>query len=591
MDMANREPIEIVEIDVDYCNNTYGTAPCTAVLGTDGVRKCFNTFATCQDTVNFIKGTKTLRFTNNRANLPKGYKSYPCLEDGGVSAFSSTVNIAGTSENSGAMGKRATVSAKLFDFPDDDIDFDKYVAGRISGTAQTDEGGYSPLTRGSFFSKLKSRFPHYTGRPMRVITGYVDDGVMTISSTRNYIITDIAGPDNDGSVVISGKDVLALADDKKALCPKPSRGKLTAGVTAAVSQTATLIPSGIGAEYNTATTYGVIGEEIVTFTRVGDVVTLTARGQLGTVAAAHNANDTLQQCYHFNNVSTDTVLTVLLQTFAGIDPSFLDTANWAIEITKWLSYLQIQTVITKPTGVTQLIGELSSLGLSVWWDSEAQLVKMLANHPVTTFYDISDNNNIIDIEQQDDDENRLTQVHFYHKQTTPIKSYNDKANYNQINVIIDTNAESVNAYDDTRTKEIFCRFLNQGADSVVSTLGQRLLKRFNTAPVKYEITLNIDDNYIGLGDIINLDSRVVTDATGKNKPTLVQVSRKTHSKAGHEIKLLCQAFQYEGRYGGVMVNGSPVYASATPTQKLVGCYAVNGTTLKFSDGTGPYILI
>jgi hypothetical protein len=80
--MANREPIQYVEIDVDYCTRTYGSSPCLAVLGTTGTRKCFNTYATCQFKSAYVKSAKTLTFVNNRANLPKDLNAYPVLEEG-----------------------------------------------------------------------------------------------------------------------------------------------------------------------------------------------------------------------------------------------------------------------------------------------------------------------------------------------------------------------------------------------------------------------------------------------------------------------------------------------------------------------------
>ena len=46
-----REPIELVEMVLPKCANTYGTAPCTA-SGAPG-SECFNTRATCQDPDNY----------------------------------------------------------------------------------------------------------------------------------------------------------------------------------------------------------------------------------------------------------------------------------------------------------------------------------------------------------------------------------------------------------------------------------------------------------------------------------------------------------------------------------------------------------
>ena len=222
-----------------------------------------------------------------------------------------------------------------------------------------------------------------------------------------------------------------------------------------------------------------------------------------------------------------------------------------------------------------------------------QKIKILANHPVgsAAITDISDRNNIKKIEQEDQDEDRITQVHFYTKQSDPTKDYKDKSNYDQIQVIVDTTAEGVNAYNDTKVREVFCRWLNNGADAVVRVQALRLLQRFNTPPVHYTITLDTQDRDLGLTDVLRLDSRVSTDEAGFPVQKLLQVFRKEETRFGHELKVSAQAFIYEGRYGYIMPNGSPVYGSATETQKATGAFCVSGSTLVFPDGTGPYVFI
>jgi len=284
----------------------------------------------------------------------------------------------------------------------------------------------------------------------------------------------------------------------------------------------------------------------------------------------------------------------LLVNYAGIPATYCPiVTEWEPEITKWLSGLSLDTVITKPTGVAQLIGELSILGISIWWDEVNQKIKLQANHPVgdALITPISDRNNIKFIEQEDKDEDRLTQVHFYSKQSDPTKDYKDKGYYDQINVLVDTEAEGTNAYNDTKIKEVFCRWLNNGADAIVRTLGIRLLKRFNTPPINYTILLDAKDRDISLVDVLELDSRTVTDETGLPIKKLLQVFKRTEKRSGHEIEITAQAFTYEGRFGIVRASGSPVYSLATDAEKKEGSWFVDGSTLLFSDGTGPYIFI
>lgn len=585
-----REPLQYVEMDIDTCSLTYGTSPCTAVLGTTGTDKCFNLFATCQAKSAYTKTTTTVRFVNNVANLPVGFQAYPCLELNGISAFSSSVNIAGGNDKLGSFGRRATVTIKLKDFVSDDVLLDKYYAQRISGAAQSSGVGYNPRTRGTFFSKLKSRWPYYAGRQIRVIDTYLDD--LANVKTRTYIITNISGPDSDGSVTIEGKDILALADDKRALLPKPSQGKLDANITVAAGQTFNLIPSGVETSYPTSG-YATIGSEIVSFTRSGAVVTVTARGQFGTAIATHSVNDTFQIAYNISNMRIDDFLYDALVNYASVPAAYCPlTTNWRPQITKWMSGIVLNTVIAKPIGVAQLIGELSVLGVSIWWDDTSQTIQLQPNRPVTneeiTYMD--DNNSIKAIEQDDEADLRITEVHFYTKQTDPTLDYKRKDNYNQINVLIDTDAESANAYGDTRVKEIFCRWFNNGADSIVGVLSKRLLKRFNVAPKTYKITLDAKDNTVDLVDVISLNSYINTDTLGLPVQQLVQVIQKTTKRSGHEVEVLTQVFDYNGRYGIITSNTTPVYSLATSTQKLNGGWLV-GPSGVFSDGSLPYAFI
>ena len=57
--IMGRQPFQYVEIDLDYCANTAGVAPCAA--SQTGDAKCFNTYATCNDTPNFNLTTRTYR--------------------------------------------------------------------------------------------------------------------------------------------------------------------------------------------------------------------------------------------------------------------------------------------------------------------------------------------------------------------------------------------------------------------------------------------------------------------------------------------------------------------------------------------------
>lgn len=586
--MANVEPVQIVEIDIDYCTLSYGTGLCTAVLGTTGVRKCFNTFATCQAKPAFDKTTKTIKFITPTASFPKDDVYFPALTS--VSAFSTSVNIGGANPSLGALGKRGKVSVSIKDFAYHDRYFDKYQSERVDGTAQTDEGGYDPATRGSFFTKLKSRFPFYAGRPLRVIDGYVDGGVLTVLQTRHFIITNIVGPADNGSVTIEAKDVLTLAEKKSATAPVASRGELLTNINIG-GLSFSLTPAGIGAQYPTSGT-AVIGSEVVTYTRSSDTITLTGRGLYNTEETTHSAGDTFQQCIVYTNQLIHQVVEDLLTNYTDVPSSYLPTTEWATEVIRWAPTLLLNTVITEPTSVADLLGELAVLGVSIWWDDVNQKIRLAVTKPIDlnqTVYNLNDDANIKQITQEDRDEDRLTQVHFYTVQSNPTAGAKDKSNYDRIRVTVDTEAEQSNSYNDTRIREIFCRWLNVGNDASARLRSRRLLNKLNASPKQFRIKLDAKDIAIELTDVLYVESRVITDETGKPSPVYLEVTQKSEPVAGHEVDIVAQAYLYEGKYGYIMENTANVYGSATDLEKETGCYISDAAGVIFTDE--PYVII
>lgn len=582
------QPFEIVEIDMDYCSRTFGVGLCTASLAGPVVRKCFNTFYTCRKVSVYDKSALTYRFVQPRPNYPKGATVFPLLVS--TSGRSATVNIAGSDPRMESLGQRGTVTASFIDTVYHDRFVDKYAAGRVDGTAQTDEGGYNPQDRGTFWTKFKARNPNYAGRPMRVITAYLDGDVITVLATRNFVISEMEGPDNNGNVTIKGKDILFLADNDKAVAPKQSRGQLIAGITADVGQVFTLNPVSVGAEYS-ASGFGTVGSELVQFTRSGDVVSLTARGLNGTIASTHAVNDTFQQSYSPRLKRIDDVIYELLVTYAGINPAYISLPTWQNEINRWAPYLSLTTDILKPTGVNDLIGELAILGVSIWWDEVSQLIGLKVNRPPDTdvVKSITDFANIIEVKQEDRDADRLTEVLFNTIVIDPTKSITDSANYLRGFYLADAAAKSPLAYGDTKIKEINCRWLNHGNDALVKILSKRLLNRFNRQPVRYEIDLDINDD-VKLTDVINMQSYVISDETGLGRSQLMQVISREDIKQGHQLRIVTQSFAFNQRYGYITENTRPVYGSSSAAQKARGAY-FSDATLFFSDGLGAYRFI
>lgn len=581
-----RDPLTVLEIDIDTCGRVFGQGACTASLGGVVVRKCYNTYATCKARAKFLPAKQTLRFCEARANLPIGGPvMFPALVS--VGEIAATVNIAGADDRAGPLGRRASVDIELQDFAYHDRLTDPYQSQRISGAAQIDESGYDPAARGTFFARLRARWPYYAGRAARLVQGYINDAREFVPlATRAYVLTDWRGPDDGGAVRLKASDVFYLADT--ALAPSPSAGALRADITASAGSL-TLTPAGIGAAEYPTSGRACIGSEIVTYTRAGDIVTLTARGVGATVPAEHAAGDTFQQVLRFSGARVDDVAETLLRDFAGVSPAVIPKSEWAAEVTRWLPHVKLTTDICQPVAVSQLLGELTVLGFSLFPNNAGDQIKLRANRPPDgdTVFNLTDHAHIKTMSVEDRQDRRLTEVVFFSVQIDPTKSATDISNYKRGMGTYDFDAKSANAYSDTRARRIFSRWFNSGNDAEIRIISRRLLNRFVTAPAQYRVTVDAKDFEIGLADLVMIQSAGVQDETGKAVARAVQVVARAETAAGHEIELTLQAYDFAGRYGFATDNARPNYSASSPAQRARGEYAAPAS-LTFPDGSGPY---
>ena len=584
--MSQRRPFEYIEVDVDYCALTYGSAPCTAALGATGPRKCFNMFRHCQDQGNFSRETLTLRFCKSVAGIPVDAQFFPCLER--VRTRSSSVNIGGADERLSAFGRRAALDVTLRDFPYHDRALDKYQAERVSGAAQESGVGYNPADVGSFFTRLLARWPYYAGRSVRKVDAYLDGGVVTAVKTSHFIITDFE-VDRNQTVTLRARDPLDLASNKKAVVPKPTGGSLAADVGLGLLSF-DLSPEGIGDTDYPASGHALIGSEYVSFTRSGDTLTLTGRALEGSEEEEHSEGDKVQVGFRLEGVRVDTALRLLFVDCAGIDPAFVPDAKWQAEIDRWAPDLTIKTDIVETEGVADLVAEFSVLGLSVWWDDTLQEIGLKMVRPIDgdTLHVLCENTAIKEISVDHRQSDRLTEVLVSTVLKSPDEDPDKSKSYLRGRYLVDALAKSANAYGDTRFREINCRLLNQGNDSIVRVFGRRILKQFRDAPKRYELLLDAKNRDIALTDVLQVDCCAVTNEDGSPAQTLMQVVQIEDRRPGHDFTVIAQEYTYSGRFCYAMQNDAPVYSLASDAQKALGFFAVDENTLTFPDNTDPY---
>jgi hypothetical protein len=457
-----------VEIDIDYCALRYGTTngagTCPAVLGTSSPAKCFNTAKTCPVRVSFVNAPVTLRFAVPAEYLPASIDAIPSVK--AVSFTSATISLG---EN---LGQRASLSIVLSDHrhPDTGPGFDEYVTER----------SYNPFTQGSFWGKFRARQPYLRGRKMRLIRGLLGQSLAEMD-TRHYVIDSFDGPAPDGTYTLTAKDVLKLADDDRAQAPKLSNGFLVAAITSSAT-TCTLSPSGVGAaEYPASGKVAIGGKEICSFTRSGDVLTLT-RAQNNTVAAAHSAQDRVQLVLSYTGADVADIISDLLQTYAGIPSGYVPLSAWQTETDAFLQTVYT-AVIAEPTGVNKLVSELvEQAALAMWWDDANQQIRLQVLRAIPPTAAVLDDDNLMagSLRNKEQPDKRLSQVWTYFAQRNPLEPLDNTDNYRSVALTVNLQAQS--DYGTPAIKKVFSRWIPALGRTVALRLNALQLGRYSDPP-------------------------------------------------------------------------------------------------------------
>lgn len=496
-----------IEIDIPFCDLSYGVAPCTA----SGGPKCFNSKKTCQDAENFTPGTVTLRFTKDVLYRPDSIDAIPNIVS--LNFNPATISLG---EN---LGTRAVLNVSFADHPHSDAGagYDKYV----------DDRDYNPFEQGTYWGKFRARQPYLRGCALRWITGFVGQtlGQMEV---RHFLIESSDGPTPDGKFSLVAKDPLKIIDGERAQAPVMNTGYLSGSITN-VATSLTLSPSGIGNLEYPGSGYAVIaGKEIVTFTRAGDVMTLTARGQLNTAAASANAQDRVQVMLRYVSQDVADILYDLMVNFGGVPASYISLADWKAETAAFLAQLYSGN-ICEPTAITTLANELIQQGcLSIWWDDLSEKIRLRVLRAIATDAAAFSPENTIagTLACKEQSEKRLSQVQTYFGQLNPVKSLTDTDNYRSSSLIVDEDAED--DYGGAVIKKIFSRWIPAGGRAAADRLGVIQLARFRDPPRKFNWdTARNAGTDIVLGGGYKIQSHVFQDITGAPIDIPVQVTRLT----------------------------------------------------------------
>ncbi|PHR57291.1 MAG: hypothetical protein COA44_06215 [Arcobacter sp.] len=572
-----KEPVTLVELDLDFCSLSFSGAPCTAT----GV-PCYNTRNTCKDAANFTKGTKTYTMITKGASAPVGQVMFPCVKKVSYSPTKLTFG--------NGLGYRSKVTITFQDFAHHDRGIDPYQSQRTYDTNQ-----------GTFFGKLLARNTYYNGRTIRIRTGYqATPFSLDNFDTREYIIEKIDISAN-GVVKIVGKDILKKIDNKRSQCPKVSEGLLSADMTKTATSI-TLLPGGIGLDYPDS---GVIriGDEIMSYSSKNvDTLQGLVRAGFGTEADDAQDEDTVQLCKIYDNLNVVDIIYDLLVNYADIDPKFIPYNNdvnnkdeWDIEKENWLSLKTYYTVVSTSEGVQTLIEELTEQSLILfWWDELSQKIKLKVIAPpqrgeVVNY--VSDKFNILEnsMSIQNDDSKRFSEIWVY----SGVKNWAETSeieDFTKLHIKADLEKEGEDQYGDRRIKKVMSRWFTLDTHSTIFT--ERYMLMSKDTPKVITLQLDAKEHEVKTGDFLDVSTRLVLDATGSPTGQRYHVTEVKEVVLGHSMQVtaMTSGFAIDIRYGYIAPNGVPNYSEATAAQRD-GMAFISPNNGLFLDGTEAYKII
>lgn len=551
--------ISLFEIDQPFCNKTYGTTTaagtCAAVLGTTGAHKCYNTRKTCQDAANYDPGVRTLRFARSQGGLLKYGPLIPSIAEDGISTTPGMINLASMNKSGASLGAREAVTITFDDHQHSDHLVDKYRLERETGAASIPSAPFRPKKRGTFWGKWLSRNPYWVRYPCRLYEGAVGDAVEDMR-VRHLVIDEIDGP-TKGKVTLTARDAFAVIEARKAVAPLASTGELLADISD-VDLAATLSPAGIGNEEYPASGHIAIGDEVIAFTRAGDVLTLT-RGAFLTVPEEHKAEDLVQLVLTYSAELVQDIIYDLLVNYSEIPASSIPKTDWdllAAELT------QVYTAhITKPTPVINLIGELCRQApCTVWPDVSTGQILFRALRPAAPSATVDDTRWIVKgtLKTKRDDAKRVSQAHVYYAQTKPNGDLEDARNFRSRYISPDLPAESAEQYGVPAIREEFSRWIAQGGRTAAQRISETLIAMFRDAPLEAEFEIHASRaGELNLAEPFTLRVSESQDFTGLIQDVLMVPVKLERGES--RIKVSAQQVTFAGGGEGLDGNDRTVF--------------------------------
>ena len=600
---AARTPCTLVVIALDYCQNTFGVAPCTAT-GTP----CYNTYPTCKDTANFNRGSRDYEYTSNDAPLPfAGPRPYVAAN--GVQYLPTEI------KDSLSITGRTTI--QLLDEPDGDVGLDPYIDQRAS----------VPVV--SYWRKVLARNRNYKGRRVSIYEGFIGQSREEFQLRWAGVIDSVTM--GTASVKVEVVDLLKALKNYEV--PQKWDGKLlvpcdAVGTIIGLDKTAGIADSG----------YILIDDEIIRYAAIDTTrnqLTGCTRGCFDTVAASHSADAKIQPvAYYAPQNGWDLLQSMLLDSTdptvadppgAGLSATDVDSSAFA----DWREWpggeVKFSAIVPKPTKLDTLFWEVVDLLGAKCWYSEGQQITVRRDVPNRPGYggfidtaiategffalalesgpllgiesgkyrEVTDAENIIDGSTSVDlnDGARLTRSILLWDRSA-LGDETKLESYNTVDIGEDAEAESANEYGEPTEEKGCCRWLRRGyareedlLQFVSGYLARRIWRRRDAPPI-IAFGVEIKDSGIRTGEWLNLSTDEVLNTDGSPLASArFQIVRR--DTKGDTINL--KALSLGTKKIAVIADATaPDYTAATSEEREYGYIA--GADGLLPDGSAAYLI-
>ena len=459
-----------------------------------------------------------------------------------ANAQGTRINLAGADERFEPLGRRAYMSASFADAPHSDFPYDPYVETRV----------YDPLERGTFWTKWLIRNKYGKTRAIaKRYTGY-DGQKLSDMRTQTYVLDSVQW--NGDGADIEFRDVLSLTEFRRAQVPAPSPGKLDAALTAGA--TTAYLTGDVTASYPASGTLR-INDELMTYTGRSydsgddqtDFTGLT-RGTDGSTADAHDVDDGVQLCRRYTAARIDDVFEELLVTDSAVPAQLVNLSKFTSEYDDYLSDYTLTTVISEPTGVNVLIGEVAEqCALYIWWNERDQVVDMQAIRAlVGVNRQLTQERHIIEgsFKIEERPKERLTTISFYYNPRDFAGDLGKPTNFENNLIVSNSEASGEDLYGKLpQTREIFSRWLTTQAE--INQTGSRYSIRYVDVPSYATLMVDAKDRALWAGDFVTLSHDALVDQFGNRRASKRWLIIEAEEvEAGHMQRLVCADVTLDG---------------------------------------------